>query len=246
MGDERGHRVLDAAGELLVRHGYRKVTVADVAERAGVGKGTVYLHWPSKLELFAAVLVREGVAVGREYVAALRADPATVALHRGLPGSFLTIMRRPLARALYTGDSELLGALASDTKIGTAVVGGKAAYQPRHLGLLHRHGLLVDDPATDPTLYYRLGATVLGFFLGDDLMGGADLTERAEALGLVLRRAFEPARLPGPARLAAAAAEVDALYSGLLDEMGRSLPGTPLPGTPLPGHRLADAPEEGS
>jgi AcrR family transcriptional regulator len=175
VSDERGNRVLDAAGELLVTFGYRKVTVADVADRAGVGKGTVYLHWSSKLELFGAVLVREGVAVGREHVAALRADPGHVLLHRTLAESFLTIMRRPLARALYTGDAGLLGALASDTKIGQQVVGGSAAYRPHHLGLLYRHGLLADDPATDPTLYYRLGATTLGFFLGDELAGGADL-----------------------------------------------------------------------
>jgi AcrR family transcriptional regulator len=231
VSDARAHRVLDAAGELLVALGYRKVTIADVADRAGVGKGTVYLHWPSKLELFGAVLVREGVAVGREHVAALRADPAHVVLHRTLRDSFLTVMRRPLARALYTGDAGLLGALAGDTKIGRSVVGENAAYRPRHLGLLHRHGLLADDPATDPTLYYRLGATTLGFFGNDELAGGAELGERADALALVVRRAFEPAELPGPAALAVAAAEVDALYSGLLDEMSRSLPDTPEEGS---------------
>jgi AcrR family transcriptional regulator len=230
--DERGTRVLDAAGELLVTFGYRKVTIADVAARAGVGKGTVYLHWPSKLELFGAVLVREGIAVGREHIAALRADAAHVALSRTLPDSFLTIMRRPLARALYTRDASLLGALGSDTKSGRSAVVDSAAFRPVHLALLHRHGLLADDPTTDPGLYYRLAATTLGFFLGDDLAGGADLTDRAAALAVVVHRAFEPARLPSPDRLAVAAAEVDAHYSGLLDELGRSLPDT--------------APEEGS
>jgi AcrR family transcriptional regulator len=214
-----------------VTFGYRKVTIADVAARAGVGKGTVYLHWPSKLELFAAVLVREGIAVGRAHLAALRADPGHVVLHRTVADSFLVIMRRPLARALYTGDAGLLGALTSDTKIGRAVSVGAAAAQPHHLALLHRHGLLADDPATDPSLYYRLAATTLGFFLGDDLAGGAELTDRAAALGLVVRRAFEPAELPPRDALVVAAREVDAQYSGLLAEMGRSLP---------------DAPEEGS
>ncbi len=235
MSDARGARVLDAAGELLVAHGYRRVTVADVAERAGVGKGTVYLHWPSKLELFGAVLVREGIAVGREHVAALRADPEHVVLHRTMRDSFLSIMRRPLARALYTGDAALLGALASDTKIGRAVVGDNAAYRPRHLALLHRHGLLADDPAADPTLYYRLAAATLGFFLGDELAGGAELTDRADALAVVVRRAFEPAELPPASALAVVAAEVDALYSGLLDEMGRSLPPHPVQASPEEG-----------
>jgi AcrR family transcriptional regulator len=41
---DRADRILDAAGDLLLRLGYRKVTIEDVAQRAGIGKGTVYLH----------------------------------------------------------------------------------------------------------------------------------------------------------------------------------------------------------
>ncbi|MGW2198666.1 helix-turn-helix domain-containing protein, partial [Streptosporangium sp. NPDC001682] len=40
----RADRILDAAAELLVRLGYRKVTIDDIARLAGIGKGTVYLH----------------------------------------------------------------------------------------------------------------------------------------------------------------------------------------------------------
>ena len=69
-------QMLDAAGELLLAHGYRRVTVEDVARRAGVGKGTVYLHFASKLELFAGVLVRESVDVTAELLAAWQAGDA--------------------------------------------------------------------------------------------------------------------------------------------------------------------------
>ncbi|GAC1395003.1 MAG: hypothetical protein NVSMB65_13760 [Chloroflexota bacterium] len=40
----REERILDAAATLLVRWGYRKTTLDDVAREAGVGKGTIYLH----------------------------------------------------------------------------------------------------------------------------------------------------------------------------------------------------------
>jgi AcrR family transcriptional regulator len=51
-------RVLDAAADLLVRWGYHRVTVEDVARHAGIGKGTVYLHFRTKEALFLTVLLR--------------------------------------------------------------------------------------------------------------------------------------------------------------------------------------------
>src|SRR5262249_5935990 len=52
---ERAARILDAAADLLLRHGYRRVTIDDVAAGAGIGKGTVYLHWKAREQLFSAV-----------------------------------------------------------------------------------------------------------------------------------------------------------------------------------------------
>jgi AcrR family transcriptional regulator len=43
--------ILDAMERLLARYGYKKTTVDDLAREAGIGKGTVYLHFPSKEEV---------------------------------------------------------------------------------------------------------------------------------------------------------------------------------------------------
>jgi len=43
--------ILDATDRLLARFGYRKMTVEDIAAEAGIGKGTVYLHFNSKEEV---------------------------------------------------------------------------------------------------------------------------------------------------------------------------------------------------
>src|SRR5687767_6321516 len=40
--------ILDATDRLLARYGYRKMTVEDIAVEAGIGKGTIYLHFSSK------------------------------------------------------------------------------------------------------------------------------------------------------------------------------------------------------
>ena len=43
--------ILDATDRLLARYGYRKMTVEDIAHEAGIGKGTIYLHFTSKEEV---------------------------------------------------------------------------------------------------------------------------------------------------------------------------------------------------
>jgi AcrR family transcriptional regulator len=43
--------ILDAVDALLARYGYSKMTIDDVAAAAGIGKGTIYLHFESKEDL---------------------------------------------------------------------------------------------------------------------------------------------------------------------------------------------------
>jgi AcrR family transcriptional regulator len=61
-GDERAEkrgRILKAATELFTEHGYRRTSVEAVAERAGVGKGTVYLYFTRKIDLLVAAVALE-------------------------------------------------------------------------------------------------------------------------------------------------------------------------------------------
>lgn len=51
--------ILDAARALFSREGYSATSVDDVAAEAGIGKGTVYLYFKSKEELYLAALLRD-------------------------------------------------------------------------------------------------------------------------------------------------------------------------------------------
>ena len=55
---EAGERLLAAATDALVRHGYAGLSVDEVAERAGVAKTTLYRRWPTKDHLCVAVVAR--------------------------------------------------------------------------------------------------------------------------------------------------------------------------------------------
>ncbi len=56
VGPAASRRVVDAAIELFQTRGYAEVTVSDIAERAGVAKGSVYRHFRSKEAVFAAAI----------------------------------------------------------------------------------------------------------------------------------------------------------------------------------------------
>jgi AcrR family transcriptional regulator len=55
---DKRDRILDAAQELFVRYGVKRTSIDDVAREAGIAKGTVYLSFESKAELFAAIADR--------------------------------------------------------------------------------------------------------------------------------------------------------------------------------------------
>jgi len=57
----RPGELLEAALDLFVEKGYAATRVEEVAAHAGVSKGTLFLYFPSKEELFKAV-VRENIA----------------------------------------------------------------------------------------------------------------------------------------------------------------------------------------
>jgi len=52
----RKTQILDAARSLLVEKGYSELVLDDVAHRAGVAKGTLYLYFADKKEIYDAVM----------------------------------------------------------------------------------------------------------------------------------------------------------------------------------------------
>jgi AcrR family transcriptional regulator len=50
--------ILGATAQLLARYGYSKTTIDDVAREAGIGKGSVYLHFASKEEIVLSLVDR--------------------------------------------------------------------------------------------------------------------------------------------------------------------------------------------
>lgn len=208
---ERADRILDAARELILRFGYRKVTVEDIATRAGVGKGTVYLHWRTKDELYEALLLRESIEVIEEFVATLRRDPSQVRPSCLARASFVSMSRRPLLRALFTADLELLGRL-----VRKPLRSHELLATDRFYAVAERFGLLRGDV---PHVKYTVSAATTGFHLLDGTSHEGvelEIEARADALAFTVRHAFEPAETPSPDALAAAAEEYISIFHDLI------------------------------
>ena len=197
---ERARRILDAGAELLLRWGYKRVTVDDIARQTGIGTGTIYLHWKTKEALFESVMLREAVAVWRELLERIRSDPEEVLLHRVMRSMLLITRQRPLARALFTRDVDLLGKLTQGSLMSQA---RQMMPSQEFLALLRSLGLLREDMSLAAQAY-AFSATVTGFSVVDPFLekeNELSLEEKAEAMARTIRSAFEPEILPSRAVL---------------------------------------------
>lgn len=57
MENEKEVRVLEAAKTVFLRHGFRRVTMQDIADEAGISRPALYLIFPNKEEIFKAGFV---------------------------------------------------------------------------------------------------------------------------------------------------------------------------------------------
>ena len=85
--DPNRQRIVDAARIHFFNHGFRSVTMDDLAEELGISKKTLYAHFPGKFDLLEAVLADKlaGVEVTLKEVA------------RGHPHGFPAALRELLA-----------------------------------------------------------------------------------------------------------------------------------------------------
>jgi AcrR family transcriptional regulator len=111
--------ILDAALQVFGQYGYRRTSMDDIAREADVGKGTIYLSFASKEEVFQALSERlaQRMLAGAE--AASRPPGTTAdklaAMHAAWFGTYAeTISRSPHAAELLDAKHRLSADLVAD------------------------------------------------------------------------------------------------------------------------------------
>jgi AcrR family transcriptional regulator len=220
--DERADRVLDAAAELLVRWGYQRVTIDDVARHAGIGKGTVYLHFRSKDALFLTVLLRLHHRLVTGLAAGMEADPGRALPSQLMRAAYLAVAADPVQRPLYLGDPELLGRLLHEAAgtLGEITVRRDTLLRD-HLALLRDEGCLRADLDLDAQVQV-IDAIGAGFFFLDAVPGAdPDPVARADLLAHAIAAVLETGRRPSAALAGAVAAGYRHLTDHIRDEARR-------------------------
>jgi AcrR family transcriptional regulator len=194
---QRAQRILDAAAVLILRWGYNKTTIDDIARQAGVAKGTIYLHWKTREDLFAALMKREKAELAADVQQRIAADPSGATLRGLLKHSALALMQRPLMKAVLLRDMDVIGKLAHSEQASAAYLERLAGFTT-YLEVLRAHDLVRTDLSLRAQVY-MVSAIFMGFFLVAPLAPDEFMLsdqERAELMAETVHRAFEPGQ-PG-------------------------------------------------
>jgi AcrR family transcriptional regulator len=177
----------------MLRWGYNKTTIDDIARLAGVAKGTIYLHWKTREDLFTALMKREYIRLAEDLQQRIASDPEGGTMHGITKHSMLATMKNPLMKAVLLRDTDLLGEwmrkeYASETYSQQI---DQALALVEHI---RSHGVVRDD--IDARKYvYMLDAITIGFLVIEQYMPGdfkySD-EEIVEMTAEVVERTFAP------------------------------------------------------
>jgi AcrR family transcriptional regulator len=107
--EAREARILDATTALIMRQGYDKTTMSDVADEVGLSRGIVYLHFDSKDTLFEALIQREVMQYSQTWLEHIEADPRGGTIGGIYRAVLYAINSRPLMAAIMKRDRRVVG-----------------------------------------------------------------------------------------------------------------------------------------
>ena len=194
MPDAAAEAILDAALVEFDRHGIRKVSLDDVARRAGVSRTTIYRRFANRDELIAAVMDRENARLFADIADELKdARPQSNYYVEAFTSAILRSRRHRVLNRMIVDEPALTLDLArrhyrAATRIEQAL---QAALPP---GFADRIGQRAVSELADHTWRYAMMALILP---------SADPLETADDIRAFATRHFLPS-LPEALRVRAA------------------------------------------
>ncbi|WP_161952443.1 MULTISPECIES: TetR/AcrR family transcriptional regulator [unclassified Ensifer] len=119
--DTKRHHILNAAVEVFSRFGYRKTSMQDVADAAGMSRAALYLYFKNKDDLFRVLMERHHATATAEAEAGFaQTAPFERRLSAGLKAFVLSAMA-PVQSSPYGQELfEANNTLAEDLNVATA------------------------------------------------------------------------------------------------------------------------------
>ncbi|MCA9783323.1 MAG: TetR/AcrR family transcriptional regulator [Calditrichaeota bacterium] len=105
---DRRELILEAAAGCFSHFGYRRTVVDDIAREVGIAKGSIYLHFKSKEELFIALLDHEREKVSERFEEIISLDISCSERLRRIVVEFNAILdRHPVLARFMTAPASL-------------------------------------------------------------------------------------------------------------------------------------------
>jgi AcrR family transcriptional regulator len=99
--ESRVEHLLDLATTVFLECGYEDTKIAEIAVRAGASKGTIYSRYPSKADLFAAVITRKSLQLQMSYAETLVAENSLKKVLESYGDRLVRGMFDPGVRSIY-------------------------------------------------------------------------------------------------------------------------------------------------
>jgi len=174
-------RILEAATALFARVGYHRADNAMIAEAAGLTRGAMLYHFPTRESLVEAVIGHIDTARARLFESAAAHPPQTDAAEHAIDAYWSLLHEPP-----FIAFSELEAAARTDPMLASQLAGAQAAFDRAQVG--ERFNALA-QAGTDPRFQ---ASRDLGRFLLEGLAKGAmtyEETARRERLLQIVKRA---------------------------------------------------------
>jgi AcrR family transcriptional regulator len=193
-------RIVAAARELFTRHGYRRVSVDEIARHAQVAKGTIYLYFENKSALLVQAIIEEKKRYLIRVQPLLDGDMEPRERLRALiRTSYQLASEMPLISKLLEGDREMLVALDElDDNLREAMLTSRvdfladliaSAIAPASLPTEEIRdrarlvvALLMSAAVLDPRTHHGLSFERFGELLADTVVDGIAALPHAETV----------------------------------------------------------------
>lgn len=183
--------LFEAAADLFARYGFRKTSVEDITSVAGVSKGSMYLEFHNKEELFEALVRHEFRAYLADASEKIAADPEGGRLSQIYHHCIEALLHRDFLRGLYTQNEQIFAGILRQ--------GGPLRYRPRVLlgadfiGRMQHAGLIRTDTPPE-VLSHTLSVLMIGPLLAEPILrddNSPPLSETFAAISSTIVAAFE-------------------------------------------------------
>jgi TetR/AcrR family transcriptional regulator len=202
-------KILEVAEARFAQRGFAGIGMREVALAAGLGKSSLFHHFPTKAELWVAVIERVIARIEAHVLPALRMPGGALArIERAVDALIDALAEHPTTARL------LLRSLVEEDQLDAAEPAGAAAVEARIQALVAGFGALLADGAragelraasAPDAVQTLIGATVYHFAsgeFGESVLGGALFSAEAvarrkhEVKELLLRGLASPACAP--------------------------------------------------